>query len=137
VTRRPPPPQCSIALWSGYVSAQFYARGQNGNGAFDFSPTFRTWRFPWEKRLSMSKDPAALAALEALRVDLQSRGWERMRRAPGSDWYEYRFRSRLDAMATPSSRPVSPRSSGTVTKMLRSRSRPRPKPRPADGGRKA
>jgi len=117
--RRPPPPQCSIALWRGYVSAQFYARAQN-SGAFDASPTFRTWRFPWEKQLSMNKNPAALAALEALCVDLRSRGWERVRRAPGSDWYEYRFRFVPEAMTTP--RRVSPHSSGTVTKMPRKHS---------------
>ena len=92
VTRTPPPPQCSIALWRGYVSAQFYAPTENGKGALGVSPVFRTWRFPWQKRLPLSKDPTAVAALEALSVDLKARGWDRIRRAPGSDWYEYRFR---------------------------------------------
>jgi len=37
-------------------------------------------------------DPRALAALEALKSELRSSGWVRMRRKAGSDWYECRFR---------------------------------------------
>jgi hypothetical protein len=93
VTETPPTHRCAIALWRGYVSAQFYARSQDGNGLLALSPTFRTWRFPWQKRQPLSKDPSALDALDALRADLESNGWKPMRRAAGSRWFEYRFRS--------------------------------------------
>lgn len=43
---------------------------------------------------AMQNDPSVLAALEALEADLLARGWERMRRAPGSEWYELRFREK-------------------------------------------
>jgi hypothetical protein len=87
-----PPPQCSIALWQGYVSAQFYARDSNGGEVLVFSPTFRTWRLPWQPSVPIRDDPRALAALETLKSELRSRGWARMRRKAGSDWYECRFR---------------------------------------------
>jgi hypothetical protein len=93
VTKTPQPTQqCSIALWRGYVSAQFYVRSKDHEGALGFSQAFRTWRPPWKEREPMSKDPSVLAALVALEADLLSNGWERMRRAPGSEWYELRFR---------------------------------------------
>ena len=85
------PPQCSIALWRGYVSAQFYARQLDGR-VLCLSPTFRTWRPPWQPSVPMREDAAALAALEALKYELRSRGWVRMRREAGSEWYEGRFR---------------------------------------------
>ena len=84
-------PQCSIALWRGYVSAQFYARHSDG-WVLCLSPTFRTWRLPCRPRVPIREDAAALAALEALRLELRSRGWVRMRREAGSEWYEGRFR---------------------------------------------
>ena len=87
-----PPPQCSIALWHGYVTAQFYACDSNGGGVLFVSPTFRTWRLPWEPSVPMRDDPRALEALEALKAELRSRGWARVRREPGPDWYECRFR---------------------------------------------
>jgi hypothetical protein len=87
-----PPPQCSIALWRGYVTAQFYARDSNSGGALFLSPTFGTWRLPWQPSVPMRDDPKALEALESLKGELRSRGWARMRREPGSDWYESRFR---------------------------------------------
>jgi hypothetical protein len=40
----------------------------------------------------MEGDPSARAALAALKADLLAEGWERMRRAPGTEWYELRFR---------------------------------------------
>jgi hypothetical protein len=88
----PPQPQCSIALWRGYVAAQFYARARDRDEAFGFSQSFRTWRMPWEARVPIEEDPRALAALEALESELLARGWERMRRAPGAEWFELRFR---------------------------------------------
>lgn len=92
VTKTPPPQQYSVALWRGYVTAQFYVREQGHDDALGFSQTFRTWRLPWEDGEPMEKDPSALAALAALEADLLAQGWERMRRAPGSEWYELRFR---------------------------------------------
>lgn len=86
-----PPPQCSIALWRGYVTAKFYALDSEGSVLF-FSPTFRTWAPPWQPSVPMREDPRALAAHDALKAELRSRGWARMRREPGSDWYECRFR---------------------------------------------
>lgn len=85
------PPQCSIALWRGYVSAQFYAR-DSGGAVLVLSPTFRICRLPWQHSPPMREDTDALAALEALKSELRSRGWVRMRREAGSQWYEGRFR---------------------------------------------
>jgi hypothetical protein len=86
-----PPPQCSIALWRGYVTARFYVRGSNG-GVFAQSPAFRTWRVPWQPAVPMREDRRAVSALDELKAELRARGWVRMRREPGSDWYEFRFR---------------------------------------------
>ena len=93
MTETPPTHRCAIALWRGYVSAQFYASSQDGNGPLALSPVFRTWHFLWQKREPLRKDPSALTALDALRADLESKGWKPMRRAAGSRWFEYRFRS--------------------------------------------
>ena len=86
-----PPPQCSIALWRGYATAQFYVRGPDGC-VLSLSPAFRTWRPPWQPRVPMREDPRAQSALEELKSDLRARGWVRMRREPGGEWYEFRFR---------------------------------------------
>jgi hypothetical protein len=86
------PPQCSIALWRGYVTAQFYALDSNGGGILFLSPTFRTWRLPWQPSMPMREDPRALAAFEALEAQLRSRDWVCMGSEPGADWYESRFR---------------------------------------------
>ena len=80
-----PPPPCSIALWRGYVAGQFYLREPEGGAALALSPTFRIWRFPWQERKPLDEDAGAVAALAALRADLISDGWERMRRASGSE----------------------------------------------------
>jgi len=87
-----PPPPCSIALWRGYVAGQFYLREPESRAALALSPTFRIWRFPWQERKPLDEDAGAVAALAALRADLILKGWERMRRASGSEWYELRFR---------------------------------------------
>ena len=93
VTRRPQQQhQCSIALWRGYVKAQFYAHEQGHAEALSESPFFPIWHFPWEHSEPLEADPRAQAALAALRADLLADGWERMRRAPGTEWYELRFR---------------------------------------------
>ena len=97
VTLTPPTKQCSIALWHGYVKAQFYVRARDDDRALGFSETFRTWRLPWEERRSMKDDPSALAALAAFEADLLANGWKRIRRAPHSDWYELRFRRTVRA----------------------------------------
>jgi hypothetical protein len=93
VTQTPPTThQCSIALWRGYVTAQFYVWSRDHEGALGVSQPFRTWRLPWHERKPLNEDPSVLSALVALETDLLSNGWERMRRAPGSEWYELRFR---------------------------------------------
>jgi hypothetical protein len=44
---------------------------------------------------------SARAALAALRDDLLTAGWTRMRRAPGTEWYELRFRRDAAAIREP------------------------------------
>ena len=85
------PPQCSIALWRGYVTAQFYAWDLKSGDVLLLSPTFPTWRLPWQPSVSLREDPKAVAALEKLEAELVSRDWVRIGREPGSEWYEYRF----------------------------------------------
>ena len=92
VPRSPRPPQCSIALWRGYVTAQFYAWDVESGDVLYLSPTFPTWRLPWQTVVPLREDPKALAAIEELEAELRSRGWVRMRDEPGSEWYERRFR---------------------------------------------
>ena len=87
-----------------YVAAQLYARARDRDEAFGLSESFRTWCLPWEARVPIEDNPRALAALEALEAELLARGWERMRRAPGAEWYELRFR-RPAAEPVSSSRP--------------------------------
>jgi hypothetical protein len=74
------------------VTAQFYARNVNSGDVICVSPTFPTWRLPWQPTMPLREDPKVLAALEALEAELVSRDWVRMGREPGSEWYEYRFR---------------------------------------------
>lgn len=95
------PPQCAIALWRGYVTAQFYAWNVKSGDVLYLSPTFPTWRLPWQQAVPMREDPKALAAIEALEAQLRSRGWVRMRDERGSEWYERRFR--LDGLPLSSS----------------------------------
>ena len=90
VTRRPQQ-QCSIALWRGFVRAQFYAREQGDDRALRVSPFFPIWHFPWEHSLPLEVDPRARAALADLRDDLVADGWEPMPRAARTAWYELRF----------------------------------------------
>ena len=79
-------------MWHGYIASRFYAHFADGDGAFSVSPSFQTWSFPWQERPPIQEDPAALDALESLESELLEQGWEKMRRAPGSEWYELRFR---------------------------------------------
>ena len=92
VLSSPTPPQCSVALWRGYVTAQFYAWNVNSGDVLCLSPTFPTWRLPWQPSVPLREDPNARAALAALEAELISRNWVRMGREPGREWYEYRFR---------------------------------------------
>ena len=48
-----PSPQCSIALWRGYVTAQFYAWDSNDGRVLLLSPTFQTWRLPWQREVPL------------------------------------------------------------------------------------
>ena len=110
MTLTPPTQQCSIALWRGYVTAQFYVRARDDDNALGLSETFRTWRLPWEERRSIKDDPSALAALAGVEADLLANGWKRMRRAPRADWYEFRFRRTVPAPnATEAPAPVARR----------------------------
>jgi len=92
VTKRPQQQRCSIALWRGYATAHFFAREQGSPGALCVSQSFRAWRLPWKDSKPTKQDTSARAALAALKADLLAQGWERMRRAPGTEWYELRFR---------------------------------------------
>lgn len=96
--------QCVVALWRGYVKAQFYARLRGRDEALCYSPMFRTWRPPWQRGVPMREDAAARAALGALETTLWEYGWERMRRSAGAEWYELRFRP-----ATAETRSAAPR----------------------------
>ena len=108
----PPTQQCSISLWRGYVTAQFYVRARDDDKALGLSETFRTWRLPWEERRSVKDDPSALAALAGVEADLLANGWKRMRRAPRADWYEFRFRRTVpDPNAAEAPAPVARRPS--------------------------
>jgi hypothetical protein len=105
VTKRPQQ-HCSIALWRGYVTAQFYVREPGNSDEPRFSPSFRTWHFPWEGSEPLEADLSARAALAALRDDLLAAGWTRMRRAPGTEWYELRFRRDAAAIREPQHDPA-------------------------------
>ncbi len=97
VTKTPPQQRCSIGLSRGYVTAQFYAREPRSPGAPFVSQSFRAWRLPWKDGKPAKENPSARAALAALETDLLAQGWERMRRAPGAEWYELRFRRATSA----------------------------------------
>jgi len=92
VTKRPQQQRCSIGLSRGYVTAQFFVREPGSPGAVCVSQSFRLWRLPWKERAPTKENPSARAALADLEADLLAQGWERMRRAPGTEWYELRFR---------------------------------------------
>jgi hypothetical protein len=92
VTKTPPQQQCSISLSRGYVAARFYVQEPGSPGPLFASQSFRAWRLPWRNGTLTEENPNARAALAALEADLLAQGWERMRRAPGAEWYELRFR---------------------------------------------
>ena len=97
MTKPPPQQRCTIALSRGHVTAQFYAREQGSPGPLCVSQSFRARRLPWKNSKPTKKNPDARAALAALEADLLAQGWERMRRAPGAEWYELRFRREKSA----------------------------------------
>ena len=105
----PPTQHSSIALWRGYVAAQFYVRGEESDEALHVSQPFRTWRFPWQEKKALQDDPAAQAALAALEADLLAGGWERVRPRFGDESYELRFRRVEPDVSSPElvERPVS------------------------------
>jgi hypothetical protein len=81
----------TIALWRGYVSACFYARGRGSDAALEVSPDFRTLRLPWERRRALEDDPGALAALATLENRLLAQGWQVRGREAGGPWYALVF----------------------------------------------
>ncbi|HUK95555.1 MAG TPA: hypothetical protein VLU96_10925 [Gaiellaceae bacterium] len=89
----PPPPtqHCSIALWRGYVTAQFYVQTDEIDDAVRVSQSFRTLRFPWQERKTLEDDPTARAALDGLEGHLLARGWKRTEPQPDDEWYELHF----------------------------------------------
>lgn len=69
------PNECVVVLWRGYVTGQYQAYDPRGDEPFLCSPTFRTWRPPWQPRLPIEDSPAAAAALRSLANELSRRGW--------------------------------------------------------------
>jgi hypothetical protein len=84
--------QCVVALWRGYVDGCFYARPPDADIALAVSPSFRIFRFPGSRRLSLEEDPAATGSLRVLEERLAAEGWQRMRGGPSSAWYGLSFR---------------------------------------------
>jgi hypothetical protein len=82
---------CEIALWRGYVKAQFYARicGDDSVSAIATSPTFRC------RSAVPEETEQSVAALTALRDQLIGAGWEPNGR--GAAWYARRFTSTVSA----------------------------------------
>jgi hypothetical protein len=81
----------SIALWRGYVMGRFYARPAARDVAVAVSPSFRIARWPWERRVSLDRDPRATGALDALERALTEAGWQRIFPNTGSRWYQVSF----------------------------------------------
>jgi hypothetical protein len=83
----------TVALWRGYVVGRFYARPADRDVAVAVSPSFRIVRWPWERRVSLDRDPDATAALEALQNALTEAGWQRIStgNGSGSRWYHGSF----------------------------------------------
>lgn len=94
-----PEERCTIGLWRGYVSALFYVRPVERDVAMLLSPTFRTWRMPWKKRVPPHDDAAAQESLHALEELLAAQGWEKMRPGVGANWYAFQFRRKGNAAA--------------------------------------
>jgi hypothetical protein len=69
------PDEVVVVLWKGYVTGQFQAVRGSGVEPFLCSRPFRTWRPPWQPKLSLDESPAAAAALQELTAELSRRGW--------------------------------------------------------------
>lgn len=82
----------SVALWRGYVTGRFYARSAGRDVAVALSPSFRIVSWPWEGRVSLSRNQEAVGALDALQQELIEAGWERSSADAGSRWYQLSFR---------------------------------------------
>lgn len=92
----------AIALWRGYTSACFYARPLNADVAVYESPSFRTVSMPWRRRRQVDELTAAMAALAALRAELEARGWEQIVETAGDgDWRELEFVRRRTTVPPP------------------------------------
>ena len=79
------------------MTAQFYVREQGSPQPFCVSRPFRAGHLPWNDSKPTKQDQTHGLALAALEADLLTEGWERMRRAPGAEWYELRFRREKSA----------------------------------------
>ena len=82
---------CVISLWQGYRKSRFYARmDEDGEEvAVAESTLFRT---PTEDS-PLETSEEAVAAYEALRAELEARGWQPASR--GNDWFSDSFRRPL------------------------------------------
>ena len=98
--------ECVVALWRGYVTAQFVAFRDGSIEPFLSSQPFRTWRPPWQPKVVLEELPDAVAAFQALAVELFAYGY---RSAEGSDAFEgCRFvRSEPDTVSLRGVRPDS------------------------------
>jgi hypothetical protein len=66
---------CFVRFWQGYVTGQFQAYRSTDSEPFLCSPSFRTWRPPWQPRLAPEESQAAVAAFQGLAAELERRGW--------------------------------------------------------------
>lgn len=82
---------CVISLWQGYRKSRFYAQMEEDGEevAVAESTLFRTP--PEDSPLEASEE--AIAAYEALRAELEARGW--LHASRGDDWFSDTFRRPL------------------------------------------
>jgi hypothetical protein len=97
--------ECVVRFWHGYVTGQFQACHPGDEEPFLCSPSFRTWRPPWQPRVRPDDLPEAVEAFAALRGELVRRGW---RDAGEDDWDEHVFvRQDPEESRVPAANPAS------------------------------
>ncbi|HEY7397194.1 MAG TPA: hypothetical protein VH538_02740 [Gaiellaceae bacterium] len=67
--------ECVVRFWQGYVTGEFQAYLPGSAVPFLSSAPFRTWRPPWQARVTLDESPAAAAAFAALTDELVHDGW--------------------------------------------------------------